>query len=183
MDQRFLRAYADLAIHTCHRRGIHAIGGMAAQIPIKRDPALNAQAIDKVRRDKEREVGQGHDGTWVAHPGLVPVARAVFDAHMSGPHQIARQRDDVHVTARDLLTAPPGAVTAAGLRLNLQVALRYLAVWLSGTGCVPIADLMEDAATAEISRAQVWQWRRPRRRPQGGRPGTAAPGVQGLCEP
>ncbi len=182
MDQPFLRAYADLAIHTCHRRGIHAIGGMAAQIPIKRDPALNAQAIDKVRRDKEREVGQGHDGTWVAHPGLVPVARAVFDAHMTGPHQIARKRDDVHVTARDLLTAPSGAVTAAGLRLNLEVALRYLAVWLSGTGCVPIADLMEDAATAEISRAQVWQWLRHGVRLEDSRPVTAALVLQVLGE-
>jgi len=145
-------------IRTCHRRGIHALGGMAAQIPIKRDPALNAQAIEKVRQDKLREVGQGHDGTWVAHPGLVPVAREVFDAQMRGPHQIDMKRDDVRVTARDLLAAPPGAITEEGLRKNIDVALHYLAAWLGGTGCVPIYDLMEDAATAEISRAQVWQW-------------------------
>src|SRR5437773_2698616 len=152
MDQPFLRAYAEHVIRTCHRRGIHALGGMAAQIPIKRDPALNAQALDKVRQDKLREVRQGHDGTWVAHPALVPLAREVFDAHMKGPHQIAVKRDDVRVTARDLLAAPSGAITADGLRKNLDVALRYLAAWLGGAGCVPIYDLMEDAATAEISR-------------------------------
>jgi malate synthase len=182
MDQPFLRAYADLAIRTCHRRGIHAIGGMAAQIPIKRDPVLNAQALDKVRRDKEREVRQGHDGTWVAHPGLVALARSVFDAQMPGPHQIDRKRADVHVTARDLLAAPPGAVTAQGLRTNLDVALRYLAVWLGGTGCVPIFDLMEDAATAEISRAQVWQWQRHAVRLEDGRQVTAALVRQTLSE-
>jgi malate synthase len=182
MDQPFLRAYADLAIRTCHRRGIHAIGGMAAQIPIKRDPVLNAQALDKVRRDKEREVRQGHDGTWVAHPGLVALARGVFDAQMPGPHQIDRKRADVHVTARDLLAAPPGAVTAHGLRTNLDVALRYLAVWLGGTGCVPIFDLMEDAATAEISRAQVWQWQRHAVRLEDGRQVTAALVRQTLSE-
>src|SRR6266436_785172 len=145
MDQPFLRAYADLVVRTCHRRGIHALGGMAAQIPIKRDAALNAQALEKVRQDKLREVRQGHDGTWVAHPALVPIAREVFDAHMSGPHQIARKREDVRVTARGLYT-------------NLSVALQYLAGWLDGMGCVPVNNLMEDAATAEISRAQVWQW-------------------------
>src|SRR5213593_1592603 len=160
MDRPFLKSYAEFVIRTCHRRGIHALGGMAAQIPIKRDAALNAQAIEKVRQDKLREVRQGHDGTWVAHPGLVPVAREIFDAHMPGPHQIDVTRDDVRVTARDLLTAPAGPVTAAGLRANLEVALRYLAAWLGGMGCVPIHDLMEDAATAEIARAQVWQWLR-----------------------
>ena len=160
MDRPFLRSYAELVIRTCHRRGIHALGGMAAQIPIKRDPTLNAQALEKVRQDKLREVRQGHDGTWVAHPALVPLAREVFDAHMPGPHQIARHRDDVRVTARDLLVAPGGDITEEGLRKNLDVALRYLAAWLGGTGCVPIYDLMEDAATAEISRAQVWQWLR-----------------------
>src|SRR5690348_12139235 len=174
MEQPFLRAYAELVIRTCHRRGIHALGGMAAQIPIKRDPALNAQALEKVRQDKLREVRQGHDGTWVAHPGLVPVARDVFAAHMSGPHQIARRRDDVRVTAGDLLAAPPGDITAQGLRTNLSVALQYLAVWLSGNGCVPINDLMEDAATAEISRAQVWQWLHHGARLQDGRHVTAA---------
>src|SRR5690348_16602227 len=174
MEQPFLKSYAELVIRTCHRRGIHALGGMAAQIPIKRDPALNAQALEKVRQDKLREVRQGHDGTWVAHPGLVPVARDVFAAHMSGPHQIARRLDDVRVTAGDLLAAPPGDITAQGLRTNLSVALQYLAVWLSGNGCVPINDLMEDAATAEISRAQVWQWLHHGARLQDGRHVTAA---------
>src|SRR5712691_9700536 len=182
MDQPFLRAYADLVVRTCHRRGIHALGGMAAQIPIKRDAALNAQALEKVRQDKLREVRQGHDGTWVAHPALVPIAREVFDANMKGPHQIAVKRDDVRVTARDLLTAPSGAITADGLRKNLDVALRYLAAWLGGAGCVPIYDLMEDAATAEISRAQVWQWRRHGARLADGRSVTAAVVQQTLSE-
>ncbi len=174
MEQPFLRAYADLAIRTGHRRGIHAIGGMAAQIPIKRDPALNEQALDKVRRDKLQEVRRGHDGTWVAHPALVPVAREVFDAHMPGPHQIHVTREEGRVAAPDLLAAPTGAPTAAGLRANLDVALRYLAAWLGGTGCVPIHDLMEDAATAEISRAQVWQWLRHGARLADGRRVTAS---------
>ena len=182
MDQPFLRAYADLVVRTCHRRGIHALGGMAAQIPIKRDAALNAQALDKVREDKLREVRQGHDGTWVAHPALVPIARAVFDAHMSGPHQIARKREDVRVTARDLLATPPGEITAEGLRTNLSVALQYLAAWLDGMGCVPLNNLMEDAATAEISRAQVWQWVHHRARLQDGRPVTAAMVQQIIAE-
>src|SRR6266702_3103568 len=182
MDQPFLRAYAERVIRTCHRRGIHALGGMAAQIPIKRDPALNAQALEKVRQDKLREVRQGHDGTWVAHPALLPVAREVFDAHLQGPHQIAVRRDDVRVTARDLLAAPPGEITAEGLRTNLDVALRYLATWLGGTGCVPIYDLMEDAATAEISRAQVWQWLRHGVRLQDGRVVNAALVQQTLSE-
>jgi malate synthase len=182
MDRPFLRSYAELVIRTCHRRGIHALGGMAAQIPIKRDPALNAQALEKVRQDKLREVQQGHDGTWVAHPGLVPIAREVFDAHMTGPHQIHVKRDDVRVKAQDLLTAPSGEITAAGLRLNIDVALHYLATWLAGTGCVPIYDLMEDAATAEISRAQVWQWLRHEVRLQDGRNVTAALVQQTLAE-
>src|SRR5216684_8676188 len=173
MEQPFLRSYADLVIRTCHRRGIHALGGMAAQIPIKRDAALNAQALEKVRQDKLREVRQGHDGTWVAHPGLVPVAREVFDAHMSGPHQIGRRREDVRVSARDLLATPAGDITADGLYTNLSVALQYLAGWLDGMGCVPINNLMEDAATAEISRAQVWQWLHHGARLQDGRPITA----------
>jgi len=182
MDQPFLRAYADLVVRTCHRRGIHALGGMAAQIPIKRDAALNAQALEKVRQDKLREVRQGHDGTWVAHPALVPIAREVFDAHMSGPHQIARKREDVRVTARDLLATPAGEITAGGLYTNLSVALQYLAGWLDGMGCVPINNLMEDAATAEISRAQVWQWLHHGARLQDGRPVTAAMVQQIIAE-
>src|SRR5881409_302956 len=160
MDQPFLRAYADLVVRTCHRRGIHALGGMAAQIPIKRDAALNAQALEKVRQDKLREVRQGHDGTWVAHPALVPVAREIFDAHVAGAHQISMRREDVRVSARDLLAVPRGEITEAGLVTNIEVGVRYLAAWLGGQGCVPIHNLMEDAATAEISRAQIWQWLR-----------------------
>src|SRR5881397_3268079 len=182
MEQPFLKSYAELVIRTCHRRGIHALGGMAAQIPIKRDPALNAQAIEKVRQDKLREVGQGHDGTWVAHPGLVPVAREVFDAQMRGPHQIHMKRDDVRVTARDLLATPAGDITAEGLYTNLSIALQYLAVWLGGMGCVPINNLMEDAATAEISRAQVWQWLHHGARLQDGRPVTATMVQQIIAE-
>src|SRR5438132_7615516 len=173
MEQPFLKSYAELVIRTCHRRGIHALGGMAAQIPIKRDPDLNAQALEKVRQDKLREVRQGPAGTWVANPGLVPVAREIFDAHMSGPHQIGRRREDVRVTARDLLATPAGEITADGLYTNLSIALQYLAGWLGGMGCVPINNLMEDAATAEISRAQVWQWLRHGARLQDGRAITA----------
>jgi len=158
MTRHFLRSYSLLAIQTCHRRGAHAIGGMAAQIPIKADPEANAQAIAKVYDDKEREAADGHDGTWVAHPGLVPIAREVFDQEMPGPNQIHRQREDVKVTAADLLKVPRGTVTDAGLRTNLRVGVQYLEAWLRGTGCVPLYYLMEDAATAEISRAQVWQW-------------------------
>ncbi|HZI23370.1 MAG TPA: malate synthase A [Gemmatimonadales bacterium] len=182
MEQPFLRSYADLVIHTCHRRGIHAIGGMAAQIPIKRDPTLNAAALEKVRQDKLREVRQGHDGTWVAHPALVSVAREVFDAHMPGPNQITRLRDDVQVTARDLLAVPEGPITAAGVRTNVDVALRYLSAWLGGLGCVPLYDLMEDAATAEISRAQLWQWQRHDARLEDGRHVNAALLQQTLSE-
>src|SRR5438270_3606186 len=182
MEQPFLKSYADLVIRTCHRRGIHALGGMAAQIPIKRDPARTAQALEKVRQDKLREVRQGHDGTWVAHPALVSVAREVFDAHMPGPNQIERQRDDVRVTAQDLLAAPGGAITEEGLRKNLDVALRYLAAWLAGTGCVPINDLMEDAGTAEVSRGQVWQWQRHGAQLQDGRYVNAARIQQTLSE-
>jgi malate synthase len=158
MDRHFLRSYVDLLIRTCHRRGIHAMGGMAAQIPIKNDPAANEAALAKVRADKLREVQAGHDGTWVAHPGLVPVAMEVFNAHMATSHQIAVTRDDVRVTAQDLLTVPDGTITEAGLRLNVDVGVQYLESWLRGVGCVPIYNLMEDAATAEISRTQVWQW-------------------------
>jgi malate synthase len=158
MDRHFLHSYVQLLIKTCHRRGIHAMGGMAAQIPIKNDPAANEQALEKVRQDKLREVRAGHDGTWVAHPGLVPIAKAIFDQHMPEPNQIARKRDDVSVMAKDLLTVPDGEITAEGVRWNIDVGLQYLEAWLGGLGCVPIYNLMEDAATAEICRAQVWQW-------------------------
>jgi malate synthase len=158
MDKHFLRSYVELLIHTCHRRGIHAMGGMAAQIPIKNDPTANEQAIEKVRQDKLREVRAGHDGTWVAHPGLVPIAKEVFDTHMKGPHQIHRRIPEVQVEAKDLLAVTEGKITEAGLKWNIDVGLQYLESWLRGSGCVPIYNLMEDAATAEICRAQVWQW-------------------------
>ncbi|HEV1285854.1 MAG TPA: malate synthase A [Bryobacteraceae bacterium] len=158
MDRAFLKAYVELLIQTCHARGIHAMGGMAAQIPIKNDPAANETALEKVRLDKLREVKAGHDGTWVAHPGLVPVAKRIFDEHMKTPNQIHVSREDVHITAADLLAVPPGEITERGLRLNIDVGIQYLESWLRGSGCVPIYNLMEDAATAEISRTQVWQW-------------------------
>ncbi len=158
MDKGFLAAYSRLLIKTCHRRGVHAMGGMAAQIPIKDDPAANEAALEKVRVDKLREVKAGHDGTWVAHPGLVPIARDIFDAHMPGPNQLAVTRGDVNVSQADLLEVPQGARTDAGLRHNIRVGIQYIEAWLRGNGCVPLYHLMEDAATAEISRAQVWQW-------------------------
>ncbi|MGI0084838.1 MAG: malate synthase A [Nitrososphaerales archaeon] len=158
MDKHFLNSYVLLLIKTCHRRGIHAMGGMAAQIPIKTDPAASEKALEKVRQDKLREVKAGHDGTWVAHPGLVPLAKEIFDAHMKGPNQIDRKRQDVSISGSDLLKAPEGQITEEGLRTNIDVGIQYLESWLSGSGCVPIYNLMEDAATAEISRAQVWQW-------------------------
>jgi len=158
MDRAFLAAYVRLLIKTCHRRGVHAMGGMAAQIPIKDDAARNDEALAKVRADKLREVQSGHDGTWVAHPGLVPIARAVFDEHMKGKNQLSVARADVSVTAADLLEVTPGTRTEVGLRHNVRVGIQYLESWLRGVGCVPIYSLMEDAATAEISRAQVWQW-------------------------
>ena len=173
MTQHFLRSYSLLLIRTCHRRGAHAMGGMAAQIPIKGDEAANAAAIEKVAADKLREVTDGHDGTWVAHPGLVPLARQIFDAHMPGPNQIDNARDDVEITAADLLTVPTGPITEAGLRQNVNVGVLYLEAWLGGTGCVPLYDLMEDAATAEISRTQLWQWIRHGARLDDGRPVTA----------
>ncbi len=160
MVQPMMRSYTDLVVKTCHRRGIHAMGGMAAQIPIKNDAAANEAALEKVRADKLREVKNGHDGTWVAHPGLVAVAREVFDEHMPAPNQIARQRDDVTVSEADLLRPPDGTRTEEGLRHNIRVGVQYLEAWLRGQGCVPLYDLMEDAATAEISRSQVWQWLR-----------------------
>jgi len=168
MTVHCMRSYSLLAIQTCHRRGVHAIGGMAAQIPIRDDPKANEQALGKVHADKEREAADGHDGTWVAHPGLVPIAKEVFDQLMPEPHQIQRRREDVSVTARDLLAVPEGTITERGLRHNLNVGVLYLEAWLRGSGCVPIYNLMEDAATAEISRAQVWQWRRHEARIEGG---------------
>jgi malate synthase len=158
MDRAFLKAYVDLLIQTCHRRQIHAMGGMAAQIPIKNDPEANQRALEKVRQDKLREVKAGHDGTWVAHPGLVAVAKDVFDEFMPTPNQIHVKREDVHVTRDDLLRPHDGQITEAGLKVNIDVGLQYLEAWLNGNGCVPIYNLMEDAATAEISRSQVWQW-------------------------
>jgi malate synthase len=158
MATHFMRSYSLLAIKTCHRRGALAIGGMAAQIPIKDDPAANEQAFQKVRADKHREANDGHDGTWVAHPGLVQVAKAEFNAVMKMPNQIDRGRDDVQVTAADLLRVPEGTITEEGLRRNIRVGVQYMESWLRGNGCVPLYNLMEDAATAEISRTQVWQW-------------------------
>lgn len=158
MTVPFMRAYTLLTIQTCHKRNAPAIGGMAAQIPIKHDPKANEEALAKVRADKEREAMDGHDGTWVAHPGLVPVAMEVFDRIMPTPNQIAKKREDVNVTAEDLLRVPEGAITEEGLRTNIRVGIQYIEAWLRGTGAVAINHLMEDAATAEISRAQVWQW-------------------------
>ena len=158
MDKHFLNSYVDLLIQTCHRRGIHAMGGMAAQIPIKSDPAANERALEKVRQDKLREVHAGHDGTWVAHPGLVPLAKEIFDTYMKEANQIGRHREDVRVSPKDLLAVTDGKITEEGLRWNIDVGLQYLESWLRGSGCVPIYNLMEDAATAEICRSQVWQW-------------------------
>jgi malate synthase len=159
MTAPFMRSYALLLVKTCHRRGAPAMGGMAAQIPIKNDPVANEAALDKVRADKLREVTDGCDGTWVAHPALVPIAREVFDKHMPQPNQYGKQRADVNVGARDLLDFKPEApITEAGLRNNISVGIQYLGAWLAGNGCVPVFNLMEDAATAEISRSQIWQW-------------------------
>jgi malate synthase len=158
MTTPFMRAYSLLTIKTCHRRNAPAIGGMAAQIPIKNNPQANEEALARVRADKHREATDGHDGTWVAHPGLVPIALEEFDAAMPTPNQIERKREDVQVSAADLLRVPEGTITEGGLRNNLYVSLAYLESWLRGSGCVPINNLMEDAATVEISRAQIWQW-------------------------
>ncbi len=160
MTTHFMKSYAELLIKTCHRRGAHAMGGMAAQIPVKNDEAANAEAFAKVKADKEREATYGHDGTWVAHPGLVGVAQEAFDRLMPAPNQIAtRRRDDVNVSAADLVKfEPEQPITEKGLRLNISVAIQYIGAWLAGQGAVPIFNLMEDAATAEISRSQVWQW-------------------------
>jgi len=159
MTAPFMRAYALALVKTCHHRGAPAMGGMAAQIPIKNDPAANEAALEKVRQDKLREVTDGCDGTWVAHPGLVGIAKEVFDKHMPGPNQYDRQRPDVNVSAKDLLAfQPEKPITEAGIRNNISVGIQYLGAWLAGNGCVPVFNLMEDAATAEISRSQIWQW-------------------------
>jgi len=164
MTSPFMRAYTLLCIQTCHKRNAPAVGGMAAQIPIKNDPQANAAAFGKVSEDKRREATDGHDGTWVAHPGLVAVAMEKFNEHMPTPNQIGRKREDVKVTADDLLEVPKGTITEQGLRMNCSVGVQYIASWLRGNGAAPINNLMEDAATAEISRSQVWQWIR---HPQG----------------
>jgi malate synthase len=169
MTTHFLQSYVRLLIKTCHRRNVHAMGGMAAQIPIRNDPAANDAAMAKVRADKEREANEGHDGTWVAHPGLVALAKEVFDKAMPGPNQIARKRQDVAIGAADLVQVPQGTITEAGLRQNVNVGIGYIESWLRGNGCVPLYNLMEDAATAEISRSQVWQWLRHRAKLDDGR--------------
>jgi malate synthase len=179
MERHFLSSYVELLIQTCHRRGIHAMGGMAAQIPIRNDREANEQALEKVRRDKLREVQAGHDGTWVAHPGLVPVAKEIFDTYMPEPNQISSdkkstKRSTQTIQAKDLLEVPTGNITEGGLRWNIDVGLQYLRSWLQGLGCVPIYNLMEDAATAEICRAQVWQWVRHGAQLNDGTPVTAA---------
>jgi malate synthase len=158
MDRHFLKSYVDLLIQTCHRRGAHAMGGMAAQIPSRHDHSANELALARVRADKLREVNAGHDGTWIAHPGLAATALAAFDSVMSGPNQIDVKRADVNVSVADLLQAPAGDITEAGLRGNIRVGVQYVESWLRGNGCVPLYGLMEDAATAEICRAQLWQW-------------------------
>ena len=158
MTTHFLRSYSKLVIKICHKRGAFAMGGMAPQIPIKNDPKANEEALSKVRADKEREAGDGHDGTWVAHPGLVPVAMEVFNRLMPTPNQLHKLLPDVQVSAADLVQIPQGTITEGGLRNNVSVSIQYVAAWLGGLGCVPINNLMEDAATAEISRAQIWQW-------------------------
>ncbi|KAM4107559.1 hypothetical protein ACB094_04G155200 [Castanea mollissima] len=161
MTQHFMRSYSELLIRTCHRRGVHAMGGMAAQIPIRDDPAANEAALDLVRKDKLREVKAGHDGTWAAHPGLIPVCMEVFTNNMgNAPNQIqtVKREDAAALTEEDLLQRPRGVRTMEGLRLNTRVGIQYLAAWLTGSGSVPLYNLMEDAATAEISRVQNWQW-------------------------
>ena len=169
MDRHFLKSYVDLLIQTCHRRGAHAMGGMAAQIPSRHDHSANELALARVRADKLREVNAGHDGTWIAHPGLAATALAAFDSVMSGPNQIDVKRADVNVSVADLLRAPSGDITEGGLRSNIRVGVQYVESWLRGNGCVPLYGLMEDAATAEICRAQLWQWIRHGARTNDGR--------------
>ena len=183
MTTHMMRTYSLYVIKVCHQRGIHAMGGMAAQIPIKSDPEANRIALEKVRADKTREAQDGHDGTWVAHPGLVQIAKEEFDTYMPSPNQIFRHLDDLQVTAQDLLMVPQGTITGAGLRLNVDVGIQYIAAWLSGNGCVPIYNLMEDAATAEISRSQVWQWlHNPHARLEDGRAITKAMFLETVAE-
>jgi malate synthase len=160
MDRAFLRAYSKLLIDTCHRRGAHAMGGMTPQIPIKNDTAANDAALAKVKADKEREASDGHDGTWVAHPGLVQIAKDVFDRLMPKQNQVSKRLPGLQVRRDDLYELPKGAITEAGLRANIRVGVQYIGAWLRGNGCVPLYNLMEDAATAEISRTQIWQWLR-----------------------
>lgn len=158
MDRHFLESYVGLLIKTCHRRGAHAMGGMAAQIPIRDDPKANEAATARVRADKIREANAGHDGTWIAHPGLATLARDAFSSVMRGPNQLQVLRADVEVAGRDLLRVPQGEITEAGMRNCIRVGVQYIEAWLRGSGCVPLYNLMEDAATAEICRAQLWQW-------------------------
>ena len=158
MDRHFLKSYVNLLVQTCHKRGAHAMGGMAAQIPIKNDVDANEKAMAKVKEDKEREAHAGHDGTWVAHPGLSPIALEAFNNVMPEANQLQNLREDVNVTAEDLLQVPKGDITEKGVRANIRVGVQYVEAWLRGNGCVPLYNLMEDAATAEISRAQLWQW-------------------------
>tara|TARA_B100001029_G_C15063015_1_gene460320 strand:+ start:3104 stop:4693 length:1590 start_codon:yes stop_codon:yes gene_type:complete len=158
MDRHFLNSYVNLLINTCHKRGAHAMGGMAAQIPIKGDSEANKIALDKVKKDKENEASLGHDGTWVAHPGLVPIAMDAFDRHIKGKNQINLINENINISEADLLQVPKGVITEDGVRNNIRIGIQYLEAWLRGNGCVPLYNLMEDAATAEISRAQLWQW-------------------------
>ena len=158
MSRHFLSSYVKLLVYTCHKRGAHAMGGMAAQIPIKNDSKANQEAMRMVQLDKEREANFGHDGTWIAHPGLSNIALLAFDKEMPGDNQIQRKMENPNITAKDLLKVPDGKITINGLRQNIKIGLQYLESWLCGNGCVPLYNLMEDAATAEISRAQLWQW-------------------------
>jgi len=174
MDRHFLKSYVDLLIQTCHRRGAHAMGGMAAQIPIRDDARANEAAMARVRADKLREANAGHDGTWIAHPGLAPIAREAFDAVMKGPNQIGVLREEVAVLPGNLLRVPQGEITEAGLRNCIRVGVQYIEAWLRGSGCVPLYNLMEDAATAEICRAQLWQWLHHGARTSDGAPVTPA---------
>ncbi len=168
MDKTFLSAYVDLLIRTCHKRGAHAIGGMSAFIPIKNDGVANSRAVDKVKQDKQRDVRAGHDGTWVAHPGLVPIAKDVFDKEMTGPNQIHRLKESAILSSKELLAVPTGQITEMGIRTNISVGIQYLEAWLRGKGSVPLYNLMEDAATAEICRAQLWQWMKHKARTSDG---------------
>jgi malate synthase len=169
MDRHFMKSYVDLLIQTCHRRGAHAMGGMAAQIPIRDDVNANDAAMARVRADKLREASAGHDGTWIAHPGLAQTAREAFDSVMKGPNQLDVTRADVRVSGSDLLQVPSGEITEPGLRSCIRVGVQYIESWLRGNGCVPLYNLMEDAATAEICRAQLWQWIRHGARTSDGR--------------